>query len=169
MNRTCTWIALITIALVITVALTLAGTQITRASPPAQAADGKAIYTQRCEVCHGAEGNGNGPAATNLDPKPRDFRRGWYKIRTTASGQLPTDDDLVRVIGNGMPGTSMPAWKGVLSDDEIRAVAVYLKTFSRRFEREQPQPLAAGSKVAASPESVARGREILEGRAAECV
>ncbi|HKZ82498.1 MAG TPA: c-type cytochrome [Anaerolineae bacterium] len=169
MNRTCTWIALITIALVITVALTLAGTQITRASPPAQAADGKAIYTQRCEVCHGAEGNGNGPAATNLDPKPRDFRRGWYKIRTTASGQLPTDDDLVQVIANGMPGTTMPAWKGVLSDEEMRAVATYIKSFASRFERETPALIAFGSKVTSSSESIARGKEIFEGQAAECV
>ena len=170
-------VALTTVVLVVTVILMLAGARAARAltpavvpaSPAQQAEAGRAIYEARCEVCHAAEGDGNGPAAENLDPKPRDFRRGWYKIRTTASGQLPTDDDLVRVIGNGMPGTSMPAWKGVLSDDEIRAVAVYLKTFSRRFEREQPQPLSAGTKVAASPESMARGRQILEGRAAECV
>src|SRR3990172_4033529 len=169
MNRTCTWIALITIALVITVALTLAGTQITRASPPAQAADGKAIYTQRCEVCHGAEGNGNGPAATNLDPKPRDFRRGWYKIRTTASGQLPTDEDLIRIIASGMPGTMMPAWKGVLTVEEITAVAQYLKGFARRFERETPQAVAAAAKVQSSAESISRGQELFAGQAAECV
>jgi mono/diheme cytochrome c family protein len=66
----------LTLALAIAFAFTLAGARTTRASAPAQAADGQAIYAQRCEVCHGAEGDGNGPAAANLDPKPRDFRRG---------------------------------------------------------------------------------------------
>jgi cbb3-type cytochrome c oxidase subunit III len=139
------------------------------ASAPAQAADGQAIYTQRCEICHGAEGDGNGPAAANLDPKPRDFRRGWYKIRTTTSGQLPTDEDLIRVISNGMPGTTMPAWKGVLTDEAIAAVAQYIKGFARRFERETPQTVAAAAKVQSNAESIARGRELFAGPQAECV
>ncbi len=164
-----TWIVFTTTVFVIVVAFALAGAQTTRASLLTQAADGQAIYAQRCEVCHGAEGDGNGPAAANLDPKPRDFRRGWYKIRTTANGQLPTDDDLVQVIASGMPGTTMPAWKGVLSDDDIRAVATYLKGFARRFERETPASIAFGSRVASSPESITRGQEIFAGQAAECV
>jgi len=162
-------VTLIIAASVIAVALALADARTTRASAPAQAVDGKAIYAQRCEVCHGAEGDGNGPAAANLDPKPRDFRRGWYKIRTTTSGQLPTDDDLVQIIANGMPGTTMPAWKGVLGDDEIRAVAAFIKSFAARFERETPALIAFGPKVTTSPDSIARGKEIFEGQAAECV
>jgi DMSO reductase family type II enzyme heme b subunit len=137
--------------------------------PAAQTAPGQQIYEERCAACHGLEGDGAGPGAERLDPRPRDFRRGWYKIRTTASGQLPTDDDLVRVIANGMPGTTMPGWQGVLNDSEIRAVAAYLKGFSRRFERETPAPVAVGPKIESSPESIARGAEIFAGQAAECV
>ena len=150
-------------------AFALTGMKTTRASPPAQAADGQAIYTQRCEICHGAEGDGNGPGAEFMSPRPRDFRRGWYKIRTTASGQLPTDEDLIRIIASGMPGTMMPAWKGVLTVEEMTAVAQYLKGFARRFERETPQAVAAAAKVQSSAESIARGQELFAGQAAECV
>ncbi len=162
-------LALIIITLTLPLAFTLGRARTMRASAPAQAADGQAIYAQRCEICHGAEGDGNGPAAANLDPKPRDFRRGWYKIRSTTSGQLPTDADLVRVISTGMPGTTMPAWKGVLTGEEIEAVAQYLKSFSRRFERETPQSVAAAAKVPSGAESIARGRELFAGQQAECV
>ncbi len=169
-RRTLIGLALVTLALILATALTLAGARSTRASALAQVTDqGVAIYTERCEVCHGAEGDGNGPAAANLDPKPRDFRRGWYKIRTTASGQLPTDEDLAQVIADGMPGTSMPAWEGVLSEQEIAEVAAYIKTFARRFERETPALAELGPSVSSGAESIQRGRELFEGQQAECV
>ncbi len=60
------------------------------------AAAGKAVYERKCLLCHGEKGDGKGPGAERLDPKPRDFTSGVYKIRSTASGQLPTDPDLMR-------------------------------------------------------------------------
>src|SRR2546423_4892066 len=66
-------------------------------------------------------------------PRPRNFTGAIYKIRSTASGQLPTDADLMRAIDEGLPGSAMPAWKGRLSDGERRDVAAYLKTFSSFF------------------------------------
>ena len=130
---------------------------------------GREIYEIRCQVCHGAEGDGAGPAATLLDPRPRDFRRGWYKIRTTVSGQLPTDADLFQIINDGMPGTTMPGWDGVLTDAEIEAVASYIKGFARRFERETPELILVGPKIDASDESIARGAELFTGPEAECI
>src|SRR5215467_9169413 len=59
----------------------------------AQAGDataGKAVYERKCLLCHGEKGDGKGPAAELLDPKPRDFTSGIYKIRTTA-GKAPSD------------------------------------------------------------------------------
>ena len=58
---------------------------------------GKQIYRDRCWYCHGKVGDGNGPAADFLDPRPRDFTAGMYKIRTTKTGELPTDEDLFRI------------------------------------------------------------------------
>src|SRR5947208_16959401 len=66
-------------------------------------------------------------------PRPRNFTGAVYKIRTTASGQLPTDADLLRAIDEGLAGSAMPAWKGRLSDAERRDVLAYLKTFSSFF------------------------------------
>jgi len=84
-------LALLTAALVLATAFILAGASTLRASPPAQAADGQAIYAQRCAICHGAEGDGNGPGAVNLDPKPRDFRRGYEVAGIPLSTEVGQD------------------------------------------------------------------------------
>ena len=55
---------------------------------------GRTSYDKHCALCHGTAGKGDGPAADLLLPRPRDFTAGKYKIRTTPSGQLPTDDSL---------------------------------------------------------------------------
>ena len=68
------------------------------------------------------------------------FRRGQFKFRTTASGQLPTDDDLFRTISRGANGTGMPPWQYLLDDDERWALVDYVKTLRRRASR---QPRAA--------------------------
>src|SRR5579872_7318598 len=46
------------------------------ANVPAGASQGQRIYIERCSICHGIEGHGNGPAAPSLIPRPRDFRLG---------------------------------------------------------------------------------------------
>src|SRR6266550_7034241 len=94
---------------------------------------GTVVYEKRCAGCHGETGAGDGPAAAYMLPRPRNFTGAVYKIRTTASGQLPTDADLLRAIDDGLPGSGMPAWKGRLSDAERRDVLAYLKTFSSFF------------------------------------
>jgi mono/diheme cytochrome c family protein len=76
----------------------------------AQEADrGKQLFERHCATCHGPQGAGDGPAAYLLSPKPRDFTRGEFRLVTTANG-IPTGDDLLRVITNGMPGSAMPPW-----------------------------------------------------------
>src|SRR2546425_3462053 len=94
---------------------------------------GKVVYEKWCSGCHGDGGAGDGPAAATMLPRPRNFTGAVYKIHSTASGQLPTDADLMRAIDEGLPGTAMPAWKGRLSDGERRDVMAYLKTFSACF------------------------------------
>ncbi|MEK7803108.1 MAG: c-type cytochrome [Deltaproteobacteria bacterium] len=77
------------------------------AKSPEAVEKGELVYYKRCSFCHGLTGAGNGPAADQLIPRPRDFTMGLYKFRTTNSGELPTDEDLFRVISRGIPGTAM--------------------------------------------------------------
>jgi DMSO reductase family type II enzyme heme b subunit len=101
---------------------------------------GKAVYGKWCAGCHGDTGDGKGTAAMYMLPRPRDFTGAIYKIRVTASGQLPTDADVMRAIDEGLPGTAMPAWKGRLSDGERRDVMAYIKTFSAFFTDTSQHP-----------------------------
>ncbi|MGH7372512.1 MAG: c-type cytochrome, partial [Candidatus Methylomirabilales bacterium] len=141
------------------------GPAVAEAQQPGDATAGKAIYEKKCAVCHGIEGKGDGPAAGQLDPRPRDFTRGLYKIRTTPSGNPPTDQDLFRVITEGIPGTSMPAWTVIPEKDRWNLVA-YLKIFAPDKFKEPPRVADLPKEVVSSKESIARGKEMFE--AIEC-
>jgi len=126
------------------------------------ASEGKAVYDQWCSGCHGTTGAGNGYAATRMLPRPRDFTRAVFQIRTTASGELPTDADLRRVVDEGMPGTAMPAWKSRLTARERDAVVGYLKTLSTFFQGQNPTPITIGKAPRSTPETIRDGRATFE-------
>jgi cbb3-type cytochrome c oxidase subunit III len=119
---------------------------------------GKNVYDAHCVECHGASGRGDGPSAAYLTPRPRDFRSGKYKIRSTETGSVPTDEDLIQSLRQGLYGTAMPAWGRILSDAEIHEVVGYIKTLSPQFAQ-PPRPVTVGAGVPSSPESVTRGRQ----------
>jgi cytochrome c oxidase cbb3-type subunit 2 len=98
---------------------------------------GRRVYELNCAVCHGVQGDGNGPAAGMLVTRPRDFRSGIFKFRSTPSGSLPSDQDLFRTITDGVRWTGMIA-RPDLNDFELRAVVEYIKTFSPRFATSKP-------------------------------
>jgi DMSO reductase family type II enzyme heme b subunit len=134
-----------------------------------QVSQGQAIYEQRCAACHGVNGDGAGPGAERLFTKPRDFTRDEYKIKSTGVNpdtgvdEFPSREDLIRVISKGMPGSSMPAWEGVLSQAEIGAVADYVQTtFGKFFPQDGygTTVIEAPSRIDPSEESITRGREL---------
>lgn len=131
-----------------------------RSSVGAQEARGKAVYDKWCAECHGNTGAGDGSAQAFMLPRPRDFTKGSYQIRTTASGELPTDDDLRRVIDDGMPGTAMPRWGDRLSDTEREDVIAYIKSFSQFFTGAAPKAIEIGNAPGSSTEAIAEGREV---------
>ena len=133
---------------------------IAQSSTPAPASGAQALYEANCSSCHGKTGHGDGPAAALMSPTPRDCTKGIYKFRTTASGSLPTDEDLMGCITNGLPGTSMLGWKGRLSDSQIQQLAGYAKTFSPRFRSEQPSAITLSHAVPSSPDSIAKGKRL---------
>jgi DMSO reductase family type II enzyme heme b subunit len=152
----------LTLALVVAVSLLAAAPQ--ALAQAADASAGKSVYEKKCALCHGENGDGKGPAADLLDPRPRDFTTGIYKIRTTA-GKAPTDQDLFTVITRGMPGTFMPAWK-VLAEKDRRSLVAYLKAFAPERFKETPKKQELPKEVASSGDSIKRGKEMFE--AIEC-
>ncbi|MGH7164015.1 MAG: c-type cytochrome [Nitrospiraceae bacterium] len=127
---------------------------------------GRLVFERNCAVCHGALGDGRGMAGMMVRTKPRDFRLGTFKFRSTPTGSLPTDEDLFQTISRGLRGTGMVA-QDDLPERERRAVVQYLKTFSDRFRTERPQPsVPIPEPPPRTPELVARGREIYQ--KAEC-
>jgi cytochrome c oxidase cbb3-type subunit I/II len=90
-------------------------------------AHGREVYRRRCLGCHGAQGDGNGPAATFMHrDRPRNFTWGVFKLRLTPSGSLPDDGDLLRTITRGIRGTAMPSWHELQEKDRL-AVIQYIK------------------------------------------
>ena len=120
---------------------------------------GRAVYRQRCVGCHGLDGDGNGGAATFLSPRPRDFTAAVFKFRSTPSGALPTDGDLYRTITRGVRWTAMPTWHELPDKDRL-AVVAFIKTFSKRWKEEKPEPPLSASAPPASAELVVRGRDL---------
>jgi cytochrome c oxidase cbb3-type subunit 3 len=87
----------------------------------ADAKKGKLAYTSRCAFCHGGGGQGDGPAAAQLQPPPTNFttRDFWKGV---------TPEAIKAAIENGKPGTSMRSFKASLSAEQIDDVITYLQT-----------------------------------------
>lgn len=98
---------------------------------------GETVYARWCVSCHGQQGDGRGYSAQWLEPRPRDFTSGIFKCRSTPSGTLPTNDDLMRTLQVGLYHTYMPPW-AIIGDAQLRAVIEYLKTFSTKWKEEAP-------------------------------
>ena len=80
---------------------------------------GKALYLQNCVPCHGVEGDGNGPRAYFIFPRPRNF------IQADAAERFDRPA-LFRAIQDGVQGREMPAWGKVLNAQQIADLAEYL-------------------------------------------
>jgi len=123
---------------------------------------GQQVYQVNCAVCHGVGGDGNGPYASMFRIRPRDFRTGVFKFRSTASGSLPTDDDLLRTVTQGVRWTGMIG-RSDLDDNDRRAVIQYIKTFSSQFEKERPgKPINVPPAPPKTKEVVAQGKRLYD-------
>jgi mono/diheme cytochrome c family protein len=85
-------------------------------------ARGKALFQQDCAVCHGAGGQGDGPAATSLAIRPDDLTR-------IAPPPYFPDGVVAYRIANGTEG--MPAWKGALSPEQIWDLINFIRSLRR--------------------------------------
>ena len=97
---------------------------------------GKTLYESQCARCHGDTGRGDGKDSRRLGFHPRDFAMGSFKCRCTPSGALPTDQDLLRILTQGLPGTPMQPPDVQWTLEDKRALIQYVKHFSKRFGHE---------------------------------
>lgn len=88
-------------------------------------AAGQAIFETSCATCHGATGNGDGPAAQSLDPQPasladtdmmQELSDGYLYWRISEGGQMEPFN------------SAMPAWKDGLSEQQIWQVISFVRT-----------------------------------------
>jgi len=84
---------------------------------------GKAVYGTNCEPCHGPQGMGDGPVGKTLKPPATDFM--------SAASKQKSEADLLKIIEGGQPKTSMMAWKGRLSDEQLQDVLAYVLTLRK--------------------------------------
>ncbi len=106
---------------------------------------GKTVFETHCAMCHGLKGDGKGAGGAMrwsekssqlLNVQARDFTIGVFKFRSTATGCLPTNDDLMNIVKDGIPKSFMSSYNA-LSQEEKVAVVEYIKTFSKRWKEEQ--------------------------------
>ncbi|MGK7345149.1 MAG: c-type cytochrome [Candidatus Nitrospinota bacterium M3_3B_026] len=135
---------------------------------PGNADNGKKIYDKRCWWCHGKEGEADGPAAERMIPPPRDFSFGIYKFKTSPPDAfVPRDEDLYYAIAKGLSGTAMPAWEGVLKEQEMWDLVAYIKALTDMFEgADNPAEISLSGKIESSPESIEKGKKAFD--AAKC-
>ena len=87
------------------------------------AAKGKSIFQSKCVSCHGPEGKGDGPVGKALKPPAGDF--------TSVESKKKSPEELQKIIENGVPKTSMVAWKKQLKEAEIQDVVAYVLTLRK--------------------------------------
>ena len=87
---------------------------------------GEQFFMANCATCHGKQGDGQGPRAFFINPKPRNFMDDYS--RTTLN--RPT---IFFSVTNGRPGTEMPAWDKVLTEQEIANITEFVfQTFIQK-------------------------------------
>ncbi|MGQ0665817.1 MAG: c-type cytochrome [Nitrospiraceae bacterium] len=140
---------------------------------------GKRVYFTKCVWCHGVDGAGDGPGADRLWPRPRNFNQGTFKIRHTASGELPLFDakkpipgqnDLFETVTHGLPGSAMPPWEGILTEEQRLQVLSFVTTQlvkDRKFDDKVTETQSvlnmdeiAKTQIKSSPESIEKGKQL---------
>lgn len=102
--------------------LALSGCEPSSEAPPSEPAVAREVaadlFARNCALCHGENGDGNGPRRASLFRKPPDFRSAlWRESRSAA--------DLRRAIRDGLPTSDMPAWSR-LGEAAIAGLADYV-------------------------------------------
>ena len=133
---------------------------------------GHEAYNFYCLACHGPTGDGRGPASAGLTPPPRDFRIATFKFAGFVEGELPPDENLMRVVRHGLEGTAMLPWQ--IPDPVLHDILQYVKSLSAPGYgwREPENTIGEAVAMEADPwgdarkqEAIDRGRAVYHGMA----
>lgn len=116
-------------------------------------ADGLMVYATECVACHGASAEG-----TTLAPA----------LNSDELRARMTDDDLVRVTTNGVPGTLMAAWGNALTNDEIAAVTQLIRRWPEIETAGIELPVIKAQPIDMSPEAIAHGEWLFNLTCTQC-
>lgn len=116
-------------------------------------ADGLTTYAAECAACHGANGEG-----TALAPA----------VNTAELQTAQSDDELTRLIANGVPGTLMAGWNGALSNDDIAAVTTLIRRWEELDTAGIELPVIEAEPLDMSPETLAQGEWLYSLTCAQC-
>lgn len=105
------------VGVVVTCSLAMAACQ----PGPKSSRDGAVLFDLSCAQCHGHDGRG-APAFKGL---------GVPDFTDAALQQRRSDADLMKVIQDGPPSRKMPPWRGLYSDEQIRALVAHVRSFRR--------------------------------------
>jgi mono/diheme cytochrome c family protein len=95
---------------------------------------GKTTFETNCSSCHGMAGKGDGPISAALNPRPRNFSIGEFKLDANKSGSPGEDEDLKLVIQKGAMaygGSALMAGWPTLSDEQIDQIIVYIRSLKQ--------------------------------------
>jgi mono/diheme cytochrome c family protein len=104
-------------------------------------AHGRKVFTNTCAMCHGPNGEGDGPAGASLNPKPRNFVEGKWK----QGGQ---SQDLFKTLQVGIAGSSMVSFKDALPVVDRWALVHYIRSITKNKIADDPKQLEAFAKTA---------------------
>lgn len=82
--------------------------------------DAAGLYHDFCSVCHGDKGDGKSHAMQGLNPPPRDFTSPQSSVELSK-------ERIAHAIREGVPNTAMTAWKTRLNEEQIEAIAIYVR------------------------------------------
>lgn len=103
---------------------------------------GKKVYANNCTVCHGATGEGNGPAGMGLNPPPRNL------VAADAKWKKGADSiNIYTTLEKGLAGTSMAAF-GHLPAVDRWALTQYVRSLHQGKVKDDPAKLEAFAKTA---------------------
>jgi mono/diheme cytochrome c family protein len=102
------------------------------ASSPATIKEGAEHFQHHCQICHGLDGHATGvPFAEKMDPPVPDL--------SSKDVQGYTDGQLKWIVENGIGPSGMPGWKGILEDDEMWKIVLYMRNLPAKGSLGAPE------------------------------